>query len=479
MSNLNELGDVTISDLKAGDVIKYTANGWVNAADSSTPGSSGNPCGTYDGYPSADEEETINKTWTWEVGDGKCGVVVEHQDGVNALDEYSKLCPGYFEAGNKNGNIKIKTFDGGNSIIDAGAQQLSFKDMNNQDGVTLAELVACCDSDVDGGSPSPGLNSAIMVNFPAAGSFKYEVGKKVKVAWDETFTGGDAFDPEWNDRALFDVFDSETNAQTVEMPPGTNAAVAFFHYGLTIQPTKEVEETESNGYANATYNMRMVDNKGSLTSSPGKLAASCRCRSRILAWDDASGIGGGDPTLQEKRAPGQSTQGITSVRIKYDTSTTENPTRVTIKPMAILVRVKRCKATIGSGRVVLIPYFDDGSGFSPVQFSTGLEDYNEELSDDGGIDVAFEQKVESRELKQIMNYYATSISETLNYDDALPAEGIPVLQEALKQIFDLKQDTVTDLNYYYNQLSTIRALVGDYVAFKFGFETEDSIEATF
>ena len=31
MSNLNDLDDVTISEPLAGDVIKYTADGWVNA----------------------------------------------------------------------------------------------------------------------------------------------------------------------------------------------------------------------------------------------------------------------------------------------------------------------------------------------------------------------------------------------------------------------------------------------------------------
>ena len=242
------------------------------------------------------------------------------------------------------------------------------------------------------------------------------------------------------------------------MPPGTNAAVAIFHYGLTIQPTELVPEEDKNGYANVSYDQRLSDNKLSLTTSPGSLSASTRARTRILAWADAQNIGNGDPVLQEKRAPGQSTQGIASVRMSFELSTEESPTRITVKPSCNLVRVKRCKATVGSGRVTFFPYFDDGSGFTPAQFALG-GDYDEILDDDGGIDPAFEQLEESRELKEVMNYYSTSISETLNYDANLDPEGIPVLQEALRQLFELKQLDVNNVEYYYNQLSLFANLL--------------------
>jgi hypothetical protein len=34
---------------------------------------------------------------------------------------------------------------------------------------------------------------------------------------------------------------------------------------------------------------------------------------------------------------------------------------------------------------------------------------------------------------------------------------------------------VDDIDYYYNQLETIRALALPYVGFKFGFETDDAV----
>ena len=72
MAKLNDLEDVTISNPKAGDVVKYTATGWVNGADVTGTPPGGNACGNLDGFPSEnDSEETITKTWTWEVGDGR------------------------------------------------------------------------------------------------------------------------------------------------------------------------------------------------------------------------------------------------------------------------------------------------------------------------------------------------------------------------------------------------------------------------
>ena len=50
MANLNDLDDVTISNPKVGEVVKYTATGWQNAADATGSPVGGNPCGDMDGY---------------------------------------------------------------------------------------------------------------------------------------------------------------------------------------------------------------------------------------------------------------------------------------------------------------------------------------------------------------------------------------------------------------------------------------------
>ena len=117
-----------------------------------------------DDYTHKDKPATITEPWTWETDD-KCGVIVKNQDGVNQLDEYAKLCPGRVEVGNKNGNAELKTFNGGNSRLTAFQNQREFFDINNQDGVTLSELVACCDTG-DGGTGTGGSNfDPVAVNF--------------------------------------------------------------------------------------------------------------------------------------------------------------------------------------------------------------------------------------------------------------------------------------------------------------------------
>ena len=476
MAKFEDLEDVTIRNPKAGDVVKYTATGWVNGADATGTPPGGNPCGTNNFSP--DKSATITEPWTWEVGDAKCGVIVEHSDGVNNLDEFSRLCPGRVEVGNKNGRGELKTFDGGNTRLSAFDSQLSFYDMNNPSGVTLSELVACCDTDAGGGGTSSsggaGTNAVQMVNFPNAGTFSYEAGRQTKTAIDPSETP----DPDWNDVELWDVFEKDTNAQTIDMPPGTNAAVLFFSYGLTLTPTSLVTNEVQDGHANAAYNMEVTANKAGLTMGPGSLAASIRARTEIIPWEQASLIGDGSLDEIRKRAPGQSTSGYKAVRINFPVSTVESPTRITLSPDCRILRVRRARVTVGSGRVVCIPFVDDNN-FRPDLFALEDQDYDEVMQDDGGLDKGFEQSVESQEIKREMNYYATSISETLTYDQGLVEEDKATLEGALQQIFDLKREQVDNLEYYYDRLQTIRNLVVPIIGFKFGFETDENTVRTF
>ena len=476
MAKLNDLEDVTISNPKAGDVVKYTATGWTNAADATGSAPGGNPCGNLDDYTHKDKPATITEPWTWSIEDGE-SVRVEHQDGVNQLDEYTDIYPGRIVVGNKNGRGELKTFDGGNTRLSAFSDQLSFYDVNNPDGVTLSELVACCDGGSGGSSTGgAGTNAAQMINFPNGGVFSYEAGRQIKTAWDPSISSN-PFDSVWNDTALFDVFDKEANAQVVTMPPGTNSAVLFFTYSLTLSPTSLVTTEIKDAHANAAYNMEISDNKGSVTLAPGPLAVSVRARTEIIPWEQASQIGDGSLDDIRRRSPGQSTSGSKAIRIYFTESTEANPTRITLKPSCNILRVRRCLLTVGSGRVVCIPFKDDGNNFTPTQFALSGEDYDEFMQDDGGLDIAFEQAIESQELKRELNYYVTSISETLNYDTGLDPAGVPVLQGALTDLFDLKRDTTTDFEYYYNRLNTIRQLVAPYVAFQFGFETVNTVRS--
>jgi len=188
-----------------------------------------------------------------------------------------------------------------------------------------------------------------------------------------------------------------------------------------------------------------------------------------MGWVDAGLIGGGDPVLQTKRTPGSSSTGSKYIRMSFTQSTADNPTRLTLKPRCTINRTRACKSIISSGRVVVLPYYDDGSGFQPTQFAIFDESIFE---DDSGVEIAFEQANEAHDLKELMNYYTNAIRETLDYDQNLAEEGKPILTQALKDIFGLKQEQVDDINYYYDRLSTIRSLVLPYVGFRFGFETE-------
>ena len=470
MANLNDLDDVTISNPKVGDVVKYTAQGWANGADATGSGPGGNPCGSMDDYTQTDVAQTITEPWTWSIEDGEY-IRVEHQDGVNNLGEFTNVYPGRLLVGNKNGSVELKAYDGGNSRLTAFQDQLEFYDVNNPDGVTLSELVACCDTDGSGGGSGgvTGTNSVTMVNFPAAGVYEHEQKPTAQSAWTPAQEGGDdQFTDRWYNRSFYDIFDADNNSQVVEMPPGTNAAVLLLTYPVTITASALVP-TYTQGYVNVAYNMEVTDNKGSAVLSPGPLAAPVKIRTEIMGWSDASLIGGGDPTLQTKRTPGTSSTGSKYIRMSFTQSTADSPTRLTLKPRCTINRTRACKSIIGSGRVVVLPYYDDGSGFKPTQFAA----YDESIfEDDSGAEIAFEQSNESTNLKQTMNYYSTSISETLTYDTGIDPADKATLETALAQIFDLKRADVDDVDYYYNQLDVIRSLVVPIIGFRFGFETE-------
>jgi len=258
------------------------------------------------------------------------------------------------------------------------------------------------------------------------------------------------------------------------MPAGTNAAVIFAAYPVQITSSSLVSDYDQ-GYSNVSFNWEVTTNKGTVTLGPGALAASVKLRTEIVGWRDAGSIGGGDANIQSKRTPGLSVTGTKAVRCDFTESTADSPTRITIKPRCSIQRTRACKTIIGSGRLIVMPYYDDGSGFDPQTLFALYNEQDNPFEDDGGQEIAFEQKTQSRALKNEMNYMSNAISETLNYDTALPAEGQTVLIKCLNDIFDLKRNQVDDIDYYYNQLETIRELAIPYVAFKFGFETDDAV----
>ena len=121
MANLNDLDDVTISSPKAGDVVKYTASGWVNGAESGG-GTPGNPCGSLDGYCRDDRKETITEPWTWDLPKDVTGfraddaICVKNDSSINEKAYYSAH-RSYLS--NKDGFVKMQINDGGQGEIQA------------------------------------------------------------------------------------------------------------------------------------------------------------------------------------------------------------------------------------------------------------------------------------------------------------------------------------------------------------------------
>ena len=426
----------------------------------STP--TNNACGDLDDYTRRDRQETITEPWTWKTDD-KCGVIVKNQDGVNQLDEYARVCPGRVEVGNKNGRGEFKTFNLGNTRLTAFDNQLEFFDVNNPNGVTLSELVACCDTDDGGGSGGGGFDP-IAMNFPGNDSYpavhtRQHTGTAINSSEDIT---------------LLNIFNGDDRYQVIEMPPGANAAAVFFTYSAQIGPW-ELKTRDGTGYCNIGYTMDLSDNKGSLTSSPGKLAAGIKLYGEIKKWDDVKGIAAGESDqVRIQRTPTIHTATANKiVRIRFNESTSESPTRVTFRPQCDIHRIRGCEAIIGSGRCLVIPYHDDGTNWKPRDIGPDESDY----IDDGQPTPEFDQKFESRELKDRMNFMSNAIRETLDYDEGLDPTRKPLLEQALKDIFALKREDVDDVTYYASRLDAITEAVIPDVGFTFGFETINPVKS--
>ena len=134
MANLNDLDDVTISNPKVGDVVKYTANGWQNGADAGGEGVNGNPCGNLDNYTRDDESEVITEPWTWNV-DSNEGI------DVNSPDGSANILGNKVSVGTSGSSVSLEATSQGHSLIKA-MRQLKFQDVEVPDGISLAQLIA-------------------------------------------------------------------------------------------------------------------------------------------------------------------------------------------------------------------------------------------------------------------------------------------------------------------------------------------------
>ena len=257
-----------------------------------------NVCGDLDDYTKRNRRETITEPWEWSVintenstNGNSPAITATYRGAGDNLDEKAVLAPNRLEVENQNGMVQLKVFDGGNAGLKSD-QTLTFFDEDIPGGVTLKELVECCD-DAGSGTGSGGGFDPIAVNFKSAGVHtRQHTGRATNSSEDGT---------------LLDVFEKEINYEEVTMPPGANAAVMFMHYGASIRPWSGVRpdtDAYGTGYANIGMNYELINNRGSLTTAPGPLAGGIRLYGDILPWKIAGTIAQGeDDATRERRTP--------------------------------------------------------------------------------------------------------------------------------------------------------------------------------
>lgn len=141
MTKYNDLEDVTISNVKVGDVVKYTADGWKNAPQVEVKPPDGNVCGEGGGSFNPDAPQTLTDKWTWE--DAGCPAIeVKDTVGSNAGDS-AYICSNRFVVQNENGmrgEFKTRTTDG---VVELRAHdgELKFRDNKVTTPVSLSDLL--------------------------------------------------------------------------------------------------------------------------------------------------------------------------------------------------------------------------------------------------------------------------------------------------------------------------------------------------
>ena len=180
MAKFEDLDDVTISNPKVGDVVKYTATGWQNGADATGTPPGGNPCGDLNDYTKRNRRETITEPWVWDL---KRDTTLPYaDDAITVKDDDGNFA--YYgsrraRVANGLGFTTMRTKDDGQSELQA-QNTLSFIDSQVPNGVTLAELIAGTGAGGGAGQRQEAIAGKFQFNndtAPLEQSFK---------KWDET-----------------------------------------------------------------------------------------------------------------------------------------------------------------------------------------------------------------------------------------------------------------------------------------------------
>jgi hypothetical protein len=352
MANLNDLDDVTISNPRAGDVVKYTATGWTNAADATGTPPGGNPCGSMDGYLKEDEAATITEPWVWQ--DAGCpSITVEDTTGTFAGDK-AEICSNKFivrDANGKEGVFKARGTDGEVELRVNGGQ-LYFRDDVVTPPVRLAELVAGI-----GGSGATAF-SPITVQFEIdeAASDKTNTNDwQLNSANSATFSFGSGWASNFPSGRAFNVVTA--TPRSITMPPGANAAIVFYQNIVTMGVYGDPELNPLGSERALCISHRVGITNATFPNTVGQPAGYTKTGFGITHKDIITLPGNEQSVVDNYRS--------TKSFNKFDLINFANNAVLTIEPRVDILKGGRGEFTTSAGRFVIIPFYSD----SPTDFS--------------------------------------------------------------------------------------------------------------
>lgn len=322
---------------------------------------------------------------------------------------------------------------------------------------------------------SIGGSRSFMINFPDDPGFKFQPP-------DNNFYIGGPINQVTGKRGqfvettdLYDIFSGVTPI-TITMPVGTDSAVVTLTYTVSMTPCPTSNEYGTLGYANFGYTLECSSNKTQPRWSPGggannRFGVGARLYGPVFPWDAYNSI---DASVRDQRSASSKQHVSRSMRIYFDESTADSETTLTFSINANVFRMRACSAAMSTGKIAIHPYKDDeldDFGRSIVTAMTGLTE--DEDMDTIGIDANYDDATAvffGKELRTQMNYISNAIKETLQHDPNLDAAAPGVLNQALQDIFLLKQRTGQPIKDYIDELNRIKDTASPYVAFRFDFE---------
>lgn len=339
MAKFNDLDDVTISDPKVGDVVKYTAQGWQNGADATGTAPGGNPCGEMDGVLYEDSAATITQAWVWE--DAGCPSI---QVKDTASNSQSNLCAHQITLNNTNGlEGKFQATDKVSLAVNGG--ELYFRDDVVSTPIRLAELVA---------SEATTSFSPIVLDLKidvaacnTANSISSEVtDTSFTVGYDSTFTSSFASEGGRAYGAMTGV------TETITMPNGANAAVVFMQNKVefAVPGAPGLQATGSERALCSSHRLNIAN----ATFPNDPLLPGITKTGYGVAHKSVVTVPGNIPSqLLNYR----NTEGIN----KFDTIRFSNNASVSFTHRMDIPRGGRGQFTTGPGRLLIIPFYQDPS----------------------------------------------------------------------------------------------------------------------